>query len=103
MTFQFRIHPGWKMLVVAALMFCNVQANAEDLKLKSAGPIAFGTDGLLLVSDPMEAVVYAIETGDTKGSTEGVTVELEDVRSKVASMMGAKAVSYTHLTLPTKA
>ena len=91
MKFQFRIQHAWKMLLVAALTFSTLQANAEDLTLKSAGPIAFGPDGLLLVSDPMEAMVYAIETGDTEGSTDGVTVELEDVRSKVASMMGAKA------------
>ena len=91
MRFQFRIQRAWKMLLVAALTISTLQANAEDLTLKSAGPIAFGPDGLLLVSDPMEAMVYAIETGDTEGSTDGVTVELEDVRSKVASMMGAKA------------
>ena len=91
MRSQFRIHLGWKMLLVAALVLCNSQAHAEDLKLNSAGPIAFGPDGLLLVSDPMEAVVYAIETGDTNGSTDGVTVEMKDIRSKVASMMGAKA------------
>ena len=91
MKFQFRIQHAWKMLLVAALTFSTLQANAEDLTLKSAGPIAFGPDGLLLVSDPMEAMVYAIETGDTEGSTDGVTVELEDVRSKVASKMGAKA------------
>ena len=66
-------------------------AAADDVKLTSAGPIAFGPNGLLLVSDPMEAKIYAIETGDTKGSVEGVKVDVEDVRSKVASMMGAKS------------
>ena len=91
MRLQFRIQSSWKMpLMVATLVLFGLKANAEDVKLKSAGPIAFGPDGLLLVSDPLEAVVYAIETGDTAGSTEGVTVELKDVRTKVASMMGAK-------------
>lgn len=92
MRLQFRIQPSWKMLLLlGAVALFNLQANAEDISLKSAGPIAFGPDGLLLVSDPMEATVYAIETGDNEGSTEGVKVELDDVRSKVASMMGAKA------------
>ncbi len=90
MRFQFRFQSNWKMLLLGALMLFNLPAYGEDVKLQSAGPIAFGPDGLLLVSDPMEATVYAIETGDTAGSTEGVTVELEDVRAKVASMMGAK-------------
>lgn len=65
--------------------------SADEMKLKSAGPIAFGPNGLLLVSDPMEAKIYAVETGDTEGSTEGVTIEVDDIRSKIASMMGAKA------------
>ncbi len=64
---------------------------APDVKLTSAGPIAFGPDGLLLVSDPMAATIYAIETGDTEGTTEGVKVEVENVRGKIASMMGAEA------------
>ena len=63
----------------------------EEIKLSSAGPIAFGPDGLLLVSDPMAATIFAIETGDTEGSTDGVTIEVEDIRAKVASMMGADA------------
>lgn len=61
----------------------------EEIKLSSAGPIAFGPDGLLLVSDPMAATIFAIETGDTEGTTEGVTIEVENIRTKVASLMGA--------------
>ena len=67
----------------------NQFACGDELKLTSAGPIAFGPEGLLLVSDPMAATIYAVETGDTDGSTDGVKVEVDDVRSKVASLMGA--------------
>ncbi|MFK7770405.1 MAG: hypothetical protein AB8B55_24560 [Mariniblastus sp.] len=89
-------------IVVTALL-CTIsiglQANAvqadneakEEIKLTSAGPIAFGPKGLLLVSDPMEATIFAIETGDTEGSTDGVTIAVEDIRAKIASMMGATA------------
>ncbi len=69
----------------------NQRADADELKLTSAGPIAFGPDGLLLVSDPMAATIYAVETGDTEGSTEGVKVDVDDVRAKVAAMMGTEA------------
>jgi len=69
----------------------NQNASADELELTSAGPIAFGPEGLLLISDPMAATIYAVETEDTKGSADGVTVEVDDVRSKVASMLGAKA------------
>lgn len=92
---NFRNHCPWRVLlalfVVAATASFNGTANADDLSLKSAGPIAFGPDGLLLISDPMEATIYAVETGDTNGSTDGVKVELADVRAKVASMMGTKS------------
>ena len=67
----------------------NRLASADELTLTSAGPIAFGPNGLLLISDPMAATIYAVETGDTDGSVEGVRIDVEDVRAKVASMMGA--------------
>jgi len=82
-------------LVATAVLACMSWSagflTAEEIKLTSAGPIAFGPEGLLLVSDPMEATIYAIETGIKEGSTDGVKVEFEDVRQKIASMMGAKA------------
>jgi len=64
---------------------------AAEIKLKSGGPIAFGPNGLLLLSDPMAAKIYAIETGDTEGSVEGVAVEVKDIRSKIAGAMGTKS------------
>lgn len=73
-----------------ALMLTPIGAlRADDLSLTSAGPIAFGPEGLLLISDPMAAKIYAVETGDTAGSLDGVKVEVEDVRGKIAAMMGA--------------
>ena len=79
------------IIIISVGSFANQAVATDDLKLQSAGPIAFGPNGLLLVSDPMAATIYAIETGDTNGSVEGVKVEVEDVRAKVASMMGAKS------------
>ncbi len=86
-------------LLLAAILFVvasiGTLANsaAQDsqittIKLTSGGPLAFGPDGLLLVSDPMQAKIYAIETADTAGSVENVTIDVEDVRSKVAGAMG---------------
>ncbi len=79
------------MIALAIGLNCNRSEAADDVKLTSAGPIAFGPGGLLLVSDPMQATIYAIETGDTKGTVEGVNIDVEDVRGKVASLMGAKS------------
>lgn len=75
-------------------------ANAADLAdkltqegqpdLKSAGPLAFAPDGILLVGDTANAAVYAIDTGDR---TEGKAAKymLEKLDEKVASLLGATA------------
>lgn len=85
-----RLIPIFSMLLlIGACCVSNSSAHDADAELTSVGPIAFGPSGLLLVSDPMAATIYAVETGDTDGTTEGVVVEVEDVRAKVASMMGA--------------
>ena len=85
---------AWVLAVTAFLSFSgNGTVGADELELSSAGPIAFGPEGLLLISDPMGATIYAVETGDTEGSAEDVTVEVEDVKSKVASMLGTEAAN----------
>ena len=78
------------MTIVASMSWAVQTSAADEIKLTSVGPIAFGPDGLLLVSDPMEATIYAVETGIKEGSTDGVKVELEEVRKKIASLLGAK-------------
>ncbi|QEG22831.1 hypothetical protein [Mariniblastus fucicola] len=84
-----------RLVVIAAMLatatLIGNLANADEIKLTSAGPIAFGPKGLLLISDPMEATIYAIETGVTDGSAADVNVEFENVRQKIASMLGADA------------
>jgi hypothetical protein len=79
------------MLVAGITGLISDQATADEVKLKSAGPIAFGPEGLLLVSDPVEATIYAFETGIKEASSDGVKVELENVRQKIASMLGTEA------------
>ena len=83
-------------ILFAAALGTVIETVAQDtqvanIKLTSGGPIAFGPGGLLLVSDPMEAKIYAIETADTSGSVEGASIDVEDVRSKIAGAMGTKA------------
>ena len=81
---------------IAALMATTLLSSPSsaqehsEIKLTSAGPIAFGPNGLLLVSDPMAATIYAIETGDSNGSTDGVNIEVPAIRTKIAAMMGTK-------------
>jgi hypothetical protein len=59
-------------------------------EIKSAGPLAFGPDGILFVADPQAAVIFAIDTGDrTASGTERPKVE--GVDEKIAGLLGIPA------------
>ncbi|MFO0956589.1 MAG: hypothetical protein U0800_03870 [Isosphaeraceae bacterium] len=78
-----------------ALVALAAPAFADGLKegkpdLKSAGPIAFGPDGLLFVADTQGACVYAIDTKDQKSATRG-TFTVEGIDRQVAAMLGTDA------------
>ena len=60
------------------------------LALKSAGPLAFGPDGILFVADTKSAAVFAIATGDTKAATSGA-LKVEGLDKKVAGLLGTTA------------
>lgn len=64
-------------------------------ELKSAGPIAFGPDGILFVGDAKGATVFAIGTGDTKGNPTKVDLNISGLNSKVADLLGANADKIT--------
>ena len=82
-----------------ALAVCSVAVAAQgaadwqtgSVKLESAGPLAFAPDGVLLVSDPMAATIYAVATEDNSGDPSRVNVAVEDVRGKIAAMLGTEA------------
>jgi hypothetical protein len=58
--------------------------------LQSAGPLAFGPDGVLFIGDSLGAKVIAIDTGDTKASASG-SVSVQGIDSKVAGALGTAA------------
>jgi hypothetical protein len=62
---------------------------AGAVELKSVGPIAFGPDGILFVSDPKAATIYAIGTGDTSGDASKATLNVEDLGGKISALLGA--------------
>src|SRR6185369_11900125 len=57
--------------------------------LKSAGPLAFGPDGVLFVGDPQGGAIFAIDTGDK--SSGGGAIKVEKIDEKVASLLGTDA------------
>ena len=63
--------------------------------LKSAGPLAFGPDGILFVGDTKGAALFAIDTGDQKAAGEKRSIEVKDLAGKVAAMVGTDAKQIT--------
>ncbi len=81
--------------VVALGMFVSA-APAHDgvthggtVSLTSIGPIAFAPDGVLLVSDPQSATIYAVKTGDSEAAAASGPFEVADLGAKLASLLGA--------------
>ncbi len=87
-----RTHLLLATLTASALMAGNVAAanpsaglKKGDATLKSIGPIAFTPDGILLVSDPKAATIYAIATNDKKADGQ---IKIENVNEKIAGLLG---------------
>src|SRR2546425_4916067 len=59
--------------------------------LKSAGPMAFGPEGILLVGDPQGAAVFAIDTGDRARGAPMAEVRVRAVNEKIAALLGTSA------------
>ena len=59
-----------------------------SVSLKSAGPITFGPEGILLVADTKAAAIVAIETGDTRSASAAKPMKVEGINTKVAALLG---------------
>ena len=83
-------------VLVACLFPAADAASASGMKegavtLKSAGPIAFGPDGVLLVADTKSAAIVAIDTGDLKGDKSAKPLKVEGINTKVAALLGTSS------------
>jgi hypothetical protein len=83
------------LLTVLALFASPVwAADVNGLKsgtpeLLSAGPLAFGPTGVLLIGDPKAAAVVAIQTGDVKGDPAAVKLNIGRLNEKIAKSLSA--------------
>lgn len=80
------------------LSLCSSLAFAIDwglekgtVELKSVGPMAYGPDGVLFVSDPADATIYAIDTGSKEKSSATTRVEVKGLQTKLQELLGAPA------------
>jgi hypothetical protein len=56
--------------------------------LKSAGPLAFGPDGVLFVGDTAGAAIVAIDTRDNKAARSAAPIDVKGINEKVAALLG---------------
>ncbi len=61
-----------------------------NVALKSAGPIAFGPDGILFIADTRAAALVAVATGDTKAAA-AKAVKIDGINQKLAALLGTAA------------
>ncbi len=80
-------------LVLLALGVSPVHAEMKQgtPDLKSAGPLAFSTDGVLFIGDPQSAAIFAVDTKDTSGDANKVELNIDRLDAKVADSLGAAA------------
>ena len=89
-----RMKLGIALVALAALSApAMAQELTKDMKkgtpdLKSAGPLAFGPDGVLFVGDPQAAAIFAIDTGDDRAAPARCKLEVEGIDEKIAAPAG---------------
>src|SRR5581483_7658217 len=57
-------------------------------ELKSAGPLAFGPDGILFVGDTVGGEVFALDTNDRTPPNSTVKIDVHGLDSKIAALVG---------------
>lgn len=91
------------MALLMGLLCCPWSDAAEwglragSVELKSAGPLAFGPDGILFVGDAKAATIFAVDTGDASGSPSQVKLNIAGLNTKVSKLLGAKAATIVDL------
>lgn len=100
---QLQLTQWCRPIAIAALAWMSIPATAADhyglspqsITLSSAGPLAFGPDGILFVGDPKAATVYAIDTKPSRpqaaaGSSQP-NYDISDVGKAIASLASTTA------------
>ena len=89
------------VLVVTAVNGADNGLKKGTPDLQQAGPLAFGPDGVLFIGDARSAAVFAVDTGDASGDASKVSINVENLDSKIAGMLGATArIGLEDLLLP---
>ena len=82
------------VLAAGAAFAANVPAGLGEVgkpDLKSAGPLAFGPQGVLFVGDPQGAAIFALGVGEAPQAAIGEGFKLDGVDAKIAALLGTNA------------
>lgn len=58
--------------------------------IKQAGALTFGPEGILFVADPMNAAIFAIDSGDRPAKAAEGALKVENLGEKVAGLLGVE-------------
>ena len=97
------------LLFVVATVFLASQSAAHAAEkwglkvgtpeLKSAGPLSFAFDGIVLVGDAKAAAIFAIDTGSAKGDVSKVSVSIDDLAGKIGAVLGTKEITINDMAV----
>ena len=94
--------------LLLATMCCGIAPAAEwgmktgNPELKSAGPLAFGDNGVLFVGDVQAATVVALHTKDEPVDVNEIDLHVAGLEKKVASAVKAKTATINDLAVNPK-
>lgn len=74
------------VLACASSMGAGLSKGAPDWK--SAGPLAFGPEGLLFLADTQGAAIFAVDTGDRQADSAGGPIKVDGIDEKIAGLLG---------------
>src|SRR5580700_10615651 len=76
--------------VTAARTAPSISASLVSGKaqLMSAGPLAFGPEGVLFVGDSVAGAVVALDTNDHTAPKSAVKIDVDGIDTKIAALVG---------------
>ncbi len=68
-------------------------------QIKAAGPLSFAVDGIVLMGDAKSATVFAFDTGSTKGDPSKVSINIDDLATKLAKALEQESVTIADMAV----
>lgn len=96
MTVKFSIRlAGLCCAAVLAFGASTGSMQTGKAQLKSAGPLAFGPDGILFVGDSSAAAIVALDVNDHTPARSSGNLEIKGINEKIAALLGTAADQIT--------